>query len=234
VVFLDRLAASGLPGSDKATHQSDVAYKKTSNREKTLFRNSIRMYAPNMWKRFGGVPAVVLVAWSQASCTSAARNAAWPVPEPDQVVGAAMKELYLAASAAAPQSPAQQKVIVRMADKASNGKELLLAMRAAVGVFPADQGGPVPLVESQVRSIVTAKMLEAGTLDQLIEYATRYSVAPEWSRAFVRRMSQLGGENSDPRVWDRIRAAAFRLKVGDPARQAPQDGPATAVWRSMR
>ena len=145
-----------------------------------------------------------------------------------------MKELYLAASAAAPQSPAQQKVIVRMADKASNGKELLLAMRAAVGVFPGDKGGPVQLVESQVRSIVTAKMLEAGTLDQLIEYATRYSVAPEWSRAFVQRMSQLGGENSDPRVWDRIRAAAFRLKVGDPARQAPQGGPATAVRRAVR
>ena len=48
-----------------------------------------------------------------------------------------MKELYMAASTAAPQSPAQQKVILQMAEKASNGKELLLVMRAAVGVFPA-------------------------------------------------------------------------------------------------
>ena len=178
------------------------------------------MYAPNMWKRFRGVPVVVLVAWGQASCTSAARNAASPVPETDQVVGAAMKELYLAASVAAPQSPAQQKVILRMADKASNGKELLLVMRAAIGVFPASAEGQEQSVESQVRSIVTSKMIPAGTLDQLIEYATRYSVDSESARPFVQRMFQLGGEDSDPRVWYRIRAAASRLKVGDLERQA--------------
>jgi hypothetical protein len=178
------------------------------------------MYAPNMWKRFRGVPVAVLVAWSQASCTSAARNAASPVPETGQVVGAAMKELYLAASVAAPQSPAQQKIILRMADKASNGKELLLVMRAAIGVFPASAAGQEQSVESQVRSIVTAKMMRFATLDQLIEYATQYSVGPESGRPFVQRMFQLGDENSDPRVWYRIRAAAFRLKVGDLQQQA--------------
>ena len=68
----------------------------------------------------------------------AARKAAAPVPEAEQVVSAGLKELYMAASVAAPQSPAQQKVILRMAEKASNGKELLLVMRAAVGVFPAN------------------------------------------------------------------------------------------------
>ena len=93
-----------------------------------------------MWKRFCGAPVVVMVAWSLASCNTAARNAAAPVPEAEQVVSAAMKELYMAASAAAPQSPAQQKVILQMAEKASNGKELLLVMRAAVGVFPAGTG----------------------------------------------------------------------------------------------
>jgi len=86
---------------------------------------------------FRGVPVVVLVAWNLASCKPAARNAAAPVPEAEQVIGTTLKELYIAASAAAPQSPAQQKVILRMAEKASNGEELLLVMRAAVGVFPA-------------------------------------------------------------------------------------------------
>ncbi len=156
------------------------------------------MYAPNMWKHFRGVPAVVLAAGSLASCNSAARNAA-PVPEAEQVVGAGLKELYMAASAAAPQSPAQQKVILRMAEKASNGKELLLTMRAAVGVFPSGAGPQDQSAESHVRSIVTAKMMELGTLDQLIEYATEYFVNPESTRAFVERMFQLGNENSEPR-----------------------------------
>jgi hypothetical protein len=48
-----------------------------------------------------------------------------------------MKKLYMAAAAAAPQSTAQQKLILQMAEKASNGKELLLTARAAAGAFPA-------------------------------------------------------------------------------------------------
>src|ERR1039457_5364425 len=84
------------------------------------------MYAPNMWKRLRGVPVVVLAAWNLASCGAVARKAAAPVPEAEQSVGEALKDLYVAASLAAPQSPAQQKVILRMAEKASNGKELLL------------------------------------------------------------------------------------------------------------
>ena len=71
------------------------------------------MYAPTMWKRFRGVPVVVMVAWSLASCDTPARSAAVPAPEAEQVVSAALKELYMAASAAAPQSAAQQKVILR-------------------------------------------------------------------------------------------------------------------------
>jgi hypothetical protein len=182
------------------------------------------MYAPSMWKRFRGVPVVVLVAWNLASCNAVARKAAAPVPEAQQLVSEALKDLYVAASLAAPQSPAQQKVILRMADKASNGKELLLVMRAAVGVFPAGAGSQEQRAESQVRSMVTAKMMELGTLDQLIEYAMQYSVDQESARPFVQRIFQLGDENSDPRVWYRIRAAAFRLKASDLERQAQAKG----------
>lgn len=181
------------------------------------------MYAPSMWKHCG-IPVMMLIAWNLASCNGVAKKAAAPAPEAEQVVGEALKDLYMAASAAAPQSPAQQKVILRMAEKASNGKELLLAMRAAVGVFPDGAGGQEQRAESQVRSIVTAKMMKVGTLDQLIEYATQYSVAPESARPFVQRMFQLGDGNSDPREWYRIRAAGFRLKVDDLERQAQARG----------
>jgi hypothetical protein len=177
-----------------------------------------------MWKCFRGVPVVVMLAWSLASCSTASRNAATPVPEAEQVVSADLKALYMAASGAAPRSVAQQQVILRMAEKASNGKELLLVMRAAVGVFPASAAPQEPSAESQVRSIVTAKMMKLGTLDQLIEYAMQYPVNPESARAFVQRMFQLGDEKSDSRVWYRIRLAAFHLKVDDLERQAQTKG----------
>jgi hypothetical protein len=173
-----------------------------------------------MWKRFLGVPVVVLVAWNLACSDVAARKAAAPLPEAEQLVAENLKDLYVAASLAAPQSPAQQKVILRMARKASNGKELLLTMRAAVGVFPVDTKSQEQHAESHVDSIVTAKMMKLGTLDQLIEYAMQYSVDPESARPFVQRMFQLGDKNPDPPAWYRIRAAAFRLKVGDLERQA--------------
>src|ERR1035438_2912211 len=84
------------------------------------------MYAPNMWERFRGAPVVVMAACSLASCDTPARSAAVPAPEAEQVVSAALKKLYMTASAAPPQSAAQQQVILQMAEKASNGKELLL------------------------------------------------------------------------------------------------------------
>jgi len=177
-----------------------------------------------MWRPSYGVPVVLMVAWNLASCDTAAKKAAAPVPESEQLVSTALKELYMAASAAPPQSAAQQKVILRMAGKASNGKELLLVMRAAVGVFPAGTGSQEQGAESRVRSIVTAKMMQLGTLDQLIEYAMRYSVSPESARPFVQRMLYLAGEKSDSQVWYRIRVAAFRLKVGDLERQAQTRG----------
>jgi len=126
----------------------------------------------------------------------------------------------MAASAAAPQSSGQQKVILRMAERASNGKELLLVMRAAAGVFPSDAGSEAHRLESQVRSLVTAKMMQVATLEQMVEYASEHSVDPENARAFVQRLFELGRENSDPRAWYRIRGAAFHLKLNDLEQQA--------------
>jgi hypothetical protein len=172
-----------------------------------------------MWKGFGGVPAIMLAAWSLASCDVSTKQAAHPVPEAEQVVSETMKSLYMAASQAAPQSPAQQKVILKMAQEASNAKELLLVMRAAVGVFPAD-AGPAEQAERHVQSMVTAKIMALGTLDQLVEYATQYSVDPASARPFVQRMFQLGQQRSEARDWYRIRTAAFHLKVSDLEQQA--------------
>jgi len=50
-----------------------------------------------------------------------------------------------------------------------------------------------------VRSVVTARMMEPGTLDQLIEYATEYSLDQESARQLVQHMFQLRNENPDPR-----------------------------------
>lgn len=172
-----------------------------------------------MWKCFFGVPVIVMVAWNLTSCNTA-RKTAGPTPEPEQAISEALKQLYMAASAAAPQSEEQQKIILRMAEKASNGKELLLVMRAAVGVFPANAGFEGQNAHRQLRSKVTAKMIEVGTLDQLIEYAAAYSVEPGSARPFVERIFQLGDGNSDPRVWSRIRVAAYHLNVTDLERQA--------------
>ena len=140
------------------------------------------------------------------------------------MISEALKQLYMTASAATPQSREQQKLILRMAEKASNGKELLLVMRAAVGVFPPGSGSQEQPAESQLRSTVTAKMMELATLDQLIEYAAQYSVDPGSARPFVQRMFQLGADSSDSRVWHRIKVAAFHLKVGDLERQAQVKG----------
>lgn len=162
---------------------------------------------------------LVAVACSLVSCRSGAQRAATPVPESEQAIGESMKELYMAASAAAPQSPAQQKVIQRMAERASNGREVMLVMRAAVGVFPAGAA-----LESQVRATVTAKMMDVATLDQLLDYAAEYPIEPARSRKFVERLFELGERSPEPRVWYRIRAAAFHLNVGDLGQQAQAKG----------
>ena len=166
-----------------------------------------------MRKLFLGAPLVVLAAGTLTSCQTAGQRAAAPLPESQQVISNSLKDLYMAASAAPPQSAQQKKLILKMADKASNGKELMLTMRAAEGVFPsgADDG---------VHSAVTAKMIQVATLDQMSDYVKQYPVASDKARPYVERMFELGQQQTDPRVWQRIRAAAARLKLSDLEREA--------------
>jgi len=176
-----------------------------------------------MWKLractwLGTAVALVLPSCHTASSEEAAQT------ESQQVISESLKELYMACSAAPPQSPAQQKLVLRMAEKASNGKELLLVMRAAVGVFPASQNSSGQTSESRLRSIVAAKMMRLAALNQLIEYAMRYSVNPEDARPFAQRMFQLADKNPDPQVWYRIQLAAYHLNAGDLERQAQAKG----------
>jgi hypothetical protein len=177
-----------------------------------------------MRQRSAGVPLVLMVVWNLTSCQGTATKTAVPTPEPEQVIRESLKELYMAASAAAPQSTEQQKLILRMAKSASNGKELLLVMRAAVGVFPTDTSSPDQSAANQVRSTLTAKMIQVATLGQLGEFEGRYSVDPSSARPFVQRMIQLAGDNSDPHVWYRIRLVAAHLKLSDLESQAQARG----------
>lgn len=126
----------------------------------------------------------------------------------------------MACSAAPPRSAEQQKLLLKMARKASNGKELLLAMRAAEGVFSADASAPGSATESRFRGMVASKMIQLGSLDELIEYTMRYSINPEDARPFVQRMLQLAADNRDPRIWSRIQRGAVQWKVADLAVQA--------------
>jgi hypothetical protein len=160
-----------------------------------------------------------VLGWQLVSC-SPARNAAGPQPESEQVISEGLKTLYMKAAASPRQSPQQQKVLLEMADKASNGKELLLVMRASDGVFPSEvEAGSLDL-EKQLRSTVTAKMLQRATLSQLIEYSTAYPVDTGSGRKVVERLFELGDKNPDPGIWYRIRKAAYQLKEGDLEKQA--------------
>jgi hypothetical protein len=188
--------------------------------KKSCTKNRFWMYAPIMWKRFGKVLLMMAAAWSLLSCRSASRQTATPIPESEQEIGASIKELYMRASSAPPHSREQQNLILQMANEASNGKELLLAMRATVGVFPAAAAANSDSLEDRVHSRVTAKMLTLATLDQLLDYAASYPVAARDTRPLVERMIELGGTASEPRLWYRIRAAASRLGLSDLAREA--------------
>lgn len=169
-----------------------------------------------MWKSYRAVLPVGAAACVLAACHTAPTQAAAPVPEAEQVVSRTMKNLYMAASAAPRQSAEQQKRIEDMARTADNGKELLLVMRAARGVFPS----PESPIEKDVRATVTARMMKVATLAQLIEYAAEYPVEPANSRRYIERMFDLAKRDSDTRVWHRIQSAAFRLGAGDLAQQA--------------
>jgi hypothetical protein len=171
-----------------------------------------------MWKRPIDIPLALLVALAMASCHTAPQDAA-NEPESAQVISESLKGLYMTCSAAAPQSVEQQNLVLQMAREASNGKELLLVMRAAIGVFRAHA-----VAESRLRSIVAAKMIKLGTLDQLIECAMRYPVNPEDAQPYVERMFRLADKVGEARVWYRIRLAAVHLNASDLARQAQAKG----------
>ena len=177
------------------------------------------MYSSIMTECFRRVLLMVVATSTLIGCHTASQQAAAPTPEPQQTVGSAMKELYMEVSTSPPQSPQQQKFILRMAQQASNGKELLLVMRAAVGVFPASTS-PEPASAAQVRSIVTGKMMKVATLDQMIEFAMQYPVAADQTRPYVERIFDLGKNSADARVWYRIRSAAYHLKVSDLEQEA--------------
>ena len=164
-----------------------------------------------------------------AACQTASQKAAAPTPEPQQVVSDAVKDLYMHVSTAPRQSPEQQKLILRMAQRASNPKELFLVMRAATGVFPAAAGSPEQDIEGQVRSTVTGKMMKWATLGQLIDYAGAYPAEAGDGRALIERIFVLAKDSSEARVWHRIRAAAFHLRVKDLERQAQVRADALAL-----
>jgi hypothetical protein len=152
-----------------------------------------------------------------AACHTASREALVPKPESEQVVRDEVKDLYMKASVAPRQSKEQQRLISKMAREAANGKELLLVMRAAEGVFPS---GAASAEQTQVYATVTTKMIEAATLDQLIDYAAQYPVDSAQARRFADRMLELGNRSDDARVWYRIRAAAYHLGLSDLQHQA--------------
>jgi hypothetical protein len=164
-----------------------------------------------MRKLLLGAPLVLVAAGTLASCNISGSQAAAPQAESEQVIGNTLKELYMSASAAPPQSAEQRKLILRMADQSSNGKELLLTMRAAEGVFPTD---------AELQSVVATKMMRVATLDQMTNYAKQYAIPAESARPYLQRIFELGETQSDPRVWQRIRAAAARLKIADLEKQA--------------
>jgi hypothetical protein len=161
-----------------------------------------------MLKLFLGVPLLMWAAGALTSCQRSEPQAAAPLPESEQVISNSLKDLYMATSAALPQSAEKKKLILRMADNASNGKELLLTMRAAAGVLGSAFG-------DEIHSTVTVKMMKVATLDQLTDYERSYHVPPASARLYVERMFELGNEQNDPRAWHRIRAAASRLKLSD-------------------
>ena len=168
--------------------------------------------------------AVAAVAWMMAACQTAPRQAAAPAPESEQVISEGLKELYMKVSTASPQSQEQQKLILRMANQASNGKEVLLVARAADGVFPSDPASKPSPLENQIRSITAAKMIQLATLDQLVDYAVRYPVDSEHARPLAEHIFALGNQTTDSRVWYRIKAAANHLGAPDLVALAQANG----------
>ena len=207
---------------------SYIVLKSTSSLKQLLSRNSIPVYARNMVQRFRNAVVVGAGAWMLAGCQTASQRAGAPTPEAKQVISDRIKRLYMDVSTSPPQSAGQQKLILRMAERASNAKELLLVRRAADGVFSAG-GAAETDIEKQVRSTVTGKMIRCATLGQLLNYAAGYPADAADTRALVARLFDLGRETPGVRVWYRIRVAAFHLRQKDLAQQAEARGDALSA-----
>jgi len=172
-----------------------------------------------MWKLAQNIPLALMAASILFSCHTAPREAANP-EESAQTIRDSVKALYMEASAATPHSVAQQKLLLKMAQESLSGAELLLTLRAAVGVFPPGPDAETQRAERQLRAIIADKLIKAGTLDQLIECAMRYPINQQDAQPFVQRIWRLADQVHDARVWDRIRLAAFHLNARDMAQQA--------------
>jgi hypothetical protein len=83
------------------------------------------------------------------------------------------------------QSASQKKLILRMADAASNGKELMLTKHAASGVLASPSG-------DDIHSVVTAKMmiLERQDAPQEVIHRSTETCPPARRVACLRRPSR--------------------------------------------
>ncbi|HZT30027.1 MAG TPA: hypothetical protein VFA33_09100 [Bryobacteraceae bacterium] len=130
----------------------------------------------------------------------------------------------MACSAAPQHSLAQQNLVKQMAERASNGKELLLVAKAARGVFTTPATPEEQRAARAVCSTVAAKLIKAATLEQLTECAIQYPVNSEDARPLVERMFQLAEKTPDPQTWYQVTRAARCVKVEDLAQQALAKG----------
>ena len=179
-----------------------------------------------MRKLLFNLPPVLALLAGLASCHDSPKTeAAAPGPSgAQQAVSPQVANLYMAVGAAPRYSRRQQDLLRQMATDASNGKELLMVMRAEAGVFRSEQNAEDQLAEHRIRSTVAAKMMQVAALEQLTEYAMRYPVNPEDARPLAQRMLDLAGSSSDPRVWYQIVRAAKAMRVHDLAQQAQTKG----------
>jgi hypothetical protein len=178
------------------------------------------MYSQGMWKLIHGIPlSVVLIGLT--ACQHAPEEPGYPNASPaSQSISPAVEKLYMAHAAAPQHSAAQRGLVEQMAEKAGNGKELLLTMRVIAAVFPTPGSPEDQAAERRVRALVAEKMVRVATLEQLHEYAMRYAMTPVEGRAVVERMLQLAGNRSDPQTWNMIKRAARSVKADDLAQKA--------------
>jgi len=172
-----------------------------------------------MWKLSRDIPLALMATVTLSSCRTTPWEAASP-KESAQAVRDSVKAAYMDVSAVSPHSVAQQKLLLKMAQESTNGAELLLTLRAAVGVFPQGPNAGMQGTERQFRAIIGDKLIKVGTLDQLIECVMRYQINQADGQPFIERMFRLADQVHDARVWDRIRLAALHLNASDMAQQA--------------